>query len=86
MLKHICELNERDHAVGHRRVYVMQTLIDDIEKAGLTVHHTGGVFIKPLSNAQIESTWTKEMIEGFYQLGKDLPELTAEIFAVCGNE
>lgn len=86
MLKHACELNERDHAVGHRRVYVKQTLAGDLGKAGLTIRHFGGVFIKPLSNSQIDTTWTKEMIEGFYQLGKDLPELTAEIFAVCGNE
>lgn len=85
MLSHPCELNERDHAIGHRRVYVKQTLVEEIEKSRLSVEHVGGVFIKPLSNSQIETTWTREMIEGFYQLGKDLPELTAEIFAVCGK-
>lgn len=83
LLSHPCELNERDHAVGHRRVYTPQTFRADIEKSGLSVEELGGVYFKPLSNGQIQNHWTEEMINGFYELGKDMPEYAAEIYAVC---
>lgn len=77
------ELNERDHILGHRRVYSMEGLIQDLQNSGLTIIHTGGVFLKCLSNGQMEKNFSEEMIAGFYELGKDLPEIAAEIFAVC---
>jgi 2-polyprenyl-3-methyl-5-hydroxy-6-metoxy-1,4-benzoquinol methylase len=83
LLKHPCELNSRDQALGHRRVYTPKTFKDHLEKAGLTIIHSGGVFFKPLSNKQIQDNWTEEMIQGFYKLGKDFSEHTAEIFSVC---
>jgi hypothetical protein len=43
----------------------------------------GGVFFKPLTNQQIQDHWTEEMIQGFYELGKDFPEYAAELYAVC---
>lgn len=43
----------------------------------------GGVFLKPLSNQQIEDHWSPQMIKGFYELGRDFPEFTADIYAVC---
>ncbi len=39
---------------GHRRSYTMDTLIQDIQKAGLKVISTGGVFYKMLSMAQMD--------------------------------
>lgn len=83
LLKTPNELNERDYQLGHQRVYSMETFIEDIKKAGLTIIEKGGIFFKPLSNAQIETNWNDEMIEGFYELGKDFPENAAEIFVVC---
>ena len=78
-----CQLNQRDHALGHRRVYTPDTFRVDIEKSGLKVFEMGGVYFKPLSNGQIQEHWTEEMIQGFYELGKDFPEHAAEIYAVC---
>jgi 2-polyprenyl-3-methyl-5-hydroxy-6-metoxy-1,4-benzoquinol methylase len=83
LLKDPCELNDRDHAVGHRRVYTRESFRRDIEKAGLKVLEMNGVLFKPLSNQQIQDHWTEEMIQGFYELGKDFPEYAAEISAVC---
>jgi 2-polyprenyl-3-methyl-5-hydroxy-6-metoxy-1,4-benzoquinol methylase len=85
LIKSEYELNDRDHMLGHYRVYDTNTLAKDAEDAGLEVIHIGGVFIKPLSNGQIEETWTDEMINAFFLLGKDMPEITAEIFVVCQN-
>lgn len=83
LLENPCQLNARDIAVGHRRVYTLNTLKTDIETAGLKVIQTGGVFFKPLSNQQIEQNWTEEMIQGFYELGKDFQENAAELYAIC---
>ncbi len=83
LLKDPCELNQRDKALGHRRVYTPETLRKDIEAAQLRVTEMGGVFFKPLSKQQIQDHWTEEMIQGFYELGKDFPENAAEIYAVC---
>ena len=83
LLQTPCQLNSRDHALGHRRVYTRSTLAVDIGKAGLSLFEMGGVFFKPLSNKQIQDNWTEEMIQGFYELGRDFPENAAELYAVC---
>lgn len=75
-------LNDRDRIVGHYRVYDKESLAADAIKAGFKIIDSGGVFFKPVSNKQIDTTWTEEMIEGFYQLGKDFPDHAAEIFVI----
>lgn len=77
------QLNERDYALGHYRVYDSQLLRQHLEEAGFSIIKQGGYFLKPVSNAQIEEHWTPEMIEGFYKASDYLPEYCAEIFAVC---
>ena len=83
LLDNPCQLNSRDLALGHRRIYTPETLRIDIEKSGLVVQDMGGVFFKPLSNKQIQDHWNEEMIQGFYELGKDFPEHAAEIYTEC---
>lgn len=83
LLKSPYELNERDYQVGHQRVYDIDTFLADAASAGLKVIKSGGMFLKPLSNKQIESQWTEEMMEGFYELGKDFPRHAGELYAVC---
>lgn len=75
-------LNSRDHTLGHYRVYDMATLTAHVSAAGFTAIEKGGSFLKPLSNGQIDQYWTKEMIEGFYETGKQFPENCAEIFVI----
>ncbi len=83
LLKSPFELNERDFKLGHQRVYSLDALENDIYKANLKIIEKGGIFFKPASNAQIEKNWSDEMMEGFYQLGFDFPENSAELYAVC---
>jgi 2-polyprenyl-3-methyl-5-hydroxy-6-metoxy-1,4-benzoquinol methylase len=83
LLGSIYELNSRDKEAGHYRVYDMNLLTKDITDAGFTVLDSGGIFLKPLSNGQIDEQWSPEMIEGFYKVGKLFPEYCAEIFIVC---
>jgi 2-polyprenyl-3-methyl-5-hydroxy-6-metoxy-1,4-benzoquinol methylase len=83
LLSEPCALNDRDLALGHRRVFTPEGLRALVEMAGLRVIAAGGVFVKPLSYAQIQATWTPEMVQAFAQLGADLPDLAAEIFVVA---
>src|SRR6185436_656679 len=54
LLETVYTLNDRDRAVGHYRVYDMDSLKKDAVSAGYKVEDTGGIFIKFFSNAQIE--------------------------------
>lgn len=83
LLESPIELNARDLAQGHRRVYTIETFKRDITAAGLRIVETGGVFFKPLANQQIQENWSEDMILGFYELGKDFPQYAADLFAVC---
>ncbi len=64
-------------------MYTPTTLRQEIERAGLVVLDTGGVFFKVLSNAQIEEAFSPEIQKGFLELGNDLPEIAAEIYVVA---
>lgn len=77
------ELNQRDLDLGHYRVYDLNSLKKDIIESSLKIIDEGGVFLKPVSNGQIDDNWTDQMIDGFYKLGKKFPEFCAEIFVVC---
>lgn len=85
LLPTIYDLNQRDIELGHYRVYDMDSLKSDITNSGFKIRETGGVFLKPISNGQIESNWNEQMIDGFYKVGKMFQEYCAEIFVVCGK-
>lgn len=75
-------LNEADLHHGHRRVYDLDSLKTDFVNAGLSIHTSGGYWLKPLSNAQIEESWTPKMLEAFMKLGERYPEIAAEIYVI----
>ncbi len=77
------ELNSRDVELGHYRVYDKALLESHVKEASFTVLESGGYFLKPVSNGQIETNWNPEMINGFYKVGKFFQENCAEIFVVC---
>lgn len=76
-------LNEMDVHHGHRRVYDPEALRGDFIAAGFSIEVFGGYWIKPLSNAQIEGTWTAEMVRAFLKLGERYPDIAAEIYVVA---
>jgi SAM-dependent methyltransferase len=85
MLNRLDELHERDRLIGHLRVYSRDSLAADIEAAGLEVVHWGGVFLKPLSDAQMKN-WDQKLLDAFFEMGKELPEYCAEIYAECRSK
>ena len=80
------ELNERDKQLGHYRVYDFALLIKHASEAGLKLIEKGGVSLKFLSNAQLEQLGNDKILEAYYELGKEYPSNTAEIYIVCEKQ
>ena len=83
LLPAVNALNETDVRIGHRRVYTRGELLADVRATGLVPVHVGGVFLKPLANAQIEREWSPEQIDAFAELGRRHPDLAAELVVVA---
>jgi len=83
LLGSVYDLNEADRQHGHRRVFDTKLLNDVFLAADLTNEITSGYWLKPLSNAQIEATWTPTMIDAFARMGSKYPEIAGEIIAVA---
>lgn len=79
----VTSLSERDHLIGHQRVYTSTLLRQHIEEAGLKVDVLQGIYLKPLTHADMES-WPLERINAFYEVGKEFPEICAELYVKCG--
>jgi 2-polyprenyl-3-methyl-5-hydroxy-6-metoxy-1,4-benzoquinol methylase len=77
-------LNEMDKRHGHRRVFEPHSFKEVFLKAGLSIEFFGGYWLKPVSNEQIEKSWTPEMLSAFMLLGEKYPEIAAEIYVVAG--
>lgn len=77
------QLNAADIMYGHRRVYDMDTLKKDFADAGLKLIQSGGYWLKPESNTQIEANWNVDMVNAFLRLGEKYPDIAAEIYLVA---
>jgi 2-polyprenyl-3-methyl-5-hydroxy-6-metoxy-1,4-benzoquinol methylase len=85
LLSSIYELNDTDRHHGHRRVYDPESLQADFGSAGLKVDVFGGYWLKPVSNSQIEQTWTEDMLTAFMKLGERFPDIAGEIYVVASR-
>jgi hypothetical protein len=83
LLKCENQLNNTDRGIGHKRVYNLSRLKKDFLDAGLEIVCSGGYWLKPLSNQQIEQTWDENMINAFMRLGEDYPDIAGEIYVVA---
>jgi 2-polyprenyl-3-methyl-5-hydroxy-6-metoxy-1,4-benzoquinol methylase len=79
------ELNELDRHHGHRRVFNPESFRNAFTQAGLRVDIFGGYFLKPISNGQIESSWTPAMVHAFMQLGERYPDIAGEIYLLASD-
>jgi 2-polyprenyl-3-methyl-5-hydroxy-6-metoxy-1,4-benzoquinol methylase len=75
-------LSERDHKYGHRRVYDADLLRQHLSEAGWQTEQIIGVFLKPLSNAQMLE-FQPDLLEALFEMGRELPHYCAELYAVA---
>ncbi|WP_411288342.1 class I SAM-dependent methyltransferase [Phenylobacterium sp.] len=81
-------VTEGEYLHGHRRTYNAQTLLADVQAAGLRPLETGGVFFKPFANFQFDKLMKTDIVgdgymEGCFKLGRKHPDLCASIYAIC---
>jgi len=72
------ELGALDQKVGHLRYYCSELLRQDLVNAGFESIRQGGIMMKPLDNAKMDG-FDNFLLEGFYLLGNDFPEVCAEL-------
>ena len=77
------DMSDADRHHGHRRVMNPESFRHLFSQAGLSIEVFGGYWLKPLSNQQIESSWTPEMFQAFMQLGERYPDIAAELYVVA---
>lgn len=85
LIPHEETMSEKDIHHGHRRVYNPETFRRDFIAAGLSIDFFGGYWLKPLSDRQIEQSWTLEMLDAFMILGERYPDIAAELVIVARN-
>ena len=79
LLKTVYDFSERDHALGHRRVYNLEKLSADALAGGFKVVHTQGFQIKILPFSMMAG-FSEPLMKGLFDLADDLPpEMSADI-------
>ena len=85
LLEHEKQLNQTDIKNGHRRVYNMNELKKDFLSSGFSIVKSGGYWLKPLPNGQINEYWNEKMIDAFLTLGEQYPDIAGEIYIVASK-
>ncbi len=77
---HTKVLSDRDHLVGHLRVYDLEMLEKDLSKAKLKAIHKEGLVIKFLNN-KLQDLLPREVSVGLQNLSSDFPiEMSANLY------
>lgn len=76
-------LNQMDIHHGHRRVFNPESFRAAFVQAGLAIDIFGGYWLKPVSNQQIEQSWTSAMLDAFMSLGERYPDIAAENYVLA---
>jgi len=84
LIKSMDELSENDLSVGHRRLYTVESLNEEIKRASLYYKQIQGIFLKPLSSIQMMD-WPDDLLNAFDKMGNELVEYAGYLFADCYN-
>ena len=76
-------MNEADIHHGHRRIFNPETFRRTFQESGLKIDVFGGYWLKPISNKQIEESWTPEMLDTFMRMGERYPDVAADIYVIA---
>jgi 2-polyprenyl-3-methyl-5-hydroxy-6-metoxy-1,4-benzoquinol methylase len=85
LIAHEAAMNEMDLHHGHRRVFNPENFRQVFHEAGMRINFFGGYWLKPVSNAQIESSWSGAMLDSFMQLGERYPDIAADIYLIASR-
>lgn len=83
LLQSVFSMSDKDRHHGHMRIYTPELLKSEFLGSGFDVVTMGGYWLKPISDSQIESSWTKEMLDAFMKLGEFYPDIAAEVYVIA---
>lgn len=88
LLPDLHSLTPNDLNHGHRRVYDRVLLDKELRKAGFAITSSGGIFLKPFADFQMDKLLDSGMIdspqiEGLYRLGSQYPDLCGSLYSIC---
>ncbi|MGB7483603.1 class I SAM-dependent methyltransferase [Castellaniella ginsengisoli] len=82
MLPDMQALSDHDRLLGHKRYYTVRSLTKDIESSGYLIQRLEGIYLKPLTTAQMVSlNLDEKIIQALCEVGVDYPELSCGILA-----
>lgn len=76
------DLNARDLELGHYRIYDFEMLKAHAKEAGFTIKAEGGIFLKFLSNAQIEQFLDDTVVDAYFGMAQQFYANSAEIYLI----
>jgi 2-polyprenyl-3-methyl-5-hydroxy-6-metoxy-1,4-benzoquinol methylase len=83
LITSIFEKSEKDIHHGHLRIYTPELLYSEFLTKSYSIISSGGYWLKPISDSQIEKSWTNEMIQAFMVLGEQYPDIAGEIYVIA---
>lgn len=86
LLDSVYDFSKKDRRHGHQRVFDREMFGQLFAEAGLKIVKSGGYWLKPLSDRQIEADWTQDMVEAFLLLGEEYPDIAGEIYMIAGRQ
>ncbi len=77
LLDDLLVLSEADLALGHQRLFTLQSLRQLVTECGYREHAVEGLFLKPITTGQIkELKLSEEVLQAMLKVGIDYPELS----------
>ena len=76
-------MSEADIHHGHKRIYNPELFRQHFLMAGYKITMFGGYWLKPLSDKQLEESWSNDMLRAFMALGERYPDIAAEIYVIA---
>jgi len=88
LIKSLYDLTPNDLRGGHRRVYDILSLREELLSANFKIVAIGGILFKLLADFQMdklleEGILQNEQIDGLYSLGEQYPDFCGDIYAIC---
>lgn len=88
VLPNLHSLTQNDLNHGHRRVYDRVLLDKALRKAEFNIISSGGIFLKPFADFQMDKLLDSGIvggpqIEGLYRLGFQYPDLCGSLYSIC---
>lgn len=82
LLPDMFALSPNDILLGHKRYFTLDSLQELVRSSGCTLAQAEGIFLKPITTAQIQTLGlTPEILAAFCRVGIDYPELCCGILA-----